>query len=368
MRIALYAGRFLPSLGGSEIVVDALAREYLKKGHEVFVLCPKPLFLASACDKALPYSVIREPFVFSKTSFLESRYHFLKKAHSAHKFDLIHAQAAFPECYLAARLKEEFGIPLVFTSHGADVCADYRLYRKREIRDKAEAALLAVDIFCALNEELARDFLAFCGKEKRIERVSNGVDLAVFDSAIKNINSEPYILFLGRLSKRKGIDCLISAYAKLENPKAKLIIAGEGREKKNLHKMIKALGLKDRVVFKGAVFGDEKIVLIKNAKFLVVPTISWEACSLVALEAFAARKPIIASNVPGLRHLAEGSGAGKLIEPGDIEGLKSAIEEYLADARKVEEMGEKAYRFVQEFDWPKVAQDYLSLYQGSVAK
>lgn len=343
MHILLLTARFLPSLGGSEIVVDALAREYQKKGHEVFVICPGKPFTRYS-DEKLPYQVLRHPFYFSKRSFLNARYRFLKKAYEKHSFDLVHSHAAFPECYLATKLKKQAGIPVVFTSHGADVSSDYRLFKSKRIKDLARKSLEKIDLFCALNTELKNDFLKLTSNKVKVIDVNNGVHLDEYSKSAERIIDQDYILYLGRLCKRKGVEVLLRAYKKSDLRK-KLVIAGEGREKARLIKLAKDLGLKDRVVFYGAVSGREKTSLLMHTDLLVVPTLSWEACSLVTLEGLAAGRRVIASDVPGIRHLLPGE---HLFKAGSVDDLIRLLNKT-----------NKPFSLKRDFSWQNVSKSYL---------
>src|SRR5437016_5088415 len=106
MRICLYTGTALPKLGGQEAVVDALARQFLKLGHEPLVMAPRPRLPLRPDDGTLPYPVISHPRFFS-TKFLVSWYRaFLRRAARRNHFDILHCHDVYPTGYLAALTRQ----------------------------------------------------------------------------------------------------------------------------------------------------------------------------------------------------------------------------------------------------------------------
>ncbi len=127
MRICFYSETALPKIGGQELVIDALARQFLALGHEPLVLAPPPKNRpVTAHDAALPYPVVRHPRFFSTRYLVEWYAMFLRRAWRQHRFDVLHCHSIYPCAYLAALTKDRLGIPTVITSHGGDVHAEGR--------------------------------------------------------------------------------------------------------------------------------------------------------------------------------------------------------------------------------------------------
>src|SRR4051794_4318938 len=107
MRICLYTGTALPKLGGQEAVVDALARQFRKLGHQPFVMAPRPRLPLRPDDASLPYPVIRHPRFYS-TKLLVGWYRgWLRRAHQRHRFDVLHCHDVYPTGYLAALTRDQ---------------------------------------------------------------------------------------------------------------------------------------------------------------------------------------------------------------------------------------------------------------------
>jgi glycosyltransferase involved in cell wall biosynthesis len=149
------------------------------------------------------------------------------------------------------------------------------------------------------------------------------------------------ILYLGRLVKKKGVDIIISAFSKLisENPtrNIKLIIAGEGPERKKLEEICNKLGLVDKTVFLGAVSEKNKKCIYKASDiFVYVPIITEipEEWPIAPLEAMSLGIPTIISTAVGsLPDISQGVVAVKW---GNVEELYEAMR-YIIENRKLKD-------------------------------
>ena len=103
MRVCMYTDTALPLLGGQEMVIDALCKQYIALGHEPTVLAPPPRHLSTA-DHEFPYPVIRHPRFISTRHFVDWYKHWLERAHRRNRFDILHCHSIYPCGYLAAPL------------------------------------------------------------------------------------------------------------------------------------------------------------------------------------------------------------------------------------------------------------------------
>ena len=127
-----------------------------------------------------------------------------------------------------------------------------------------------------------------------------------------------YVGFVGRVSAEKGIECLLDSAARL--PTIEVSIAGDGPE------MPALLGMApNNVSFVGWLQGQQISSWYQNARFIVVPSVWWEPCSLVVLEAMSYGLPVIASKLGGLPELVEHGLNGFLVEPGNVDELARRI-------------------------------------------
>ena len=121
MRICLYTETALPKIGGHEMAVDALAREFLALGHEPVVLAPHPRRPLLADDGSLPYPVVRHPRFFSTHWFVSWYRWYLQRLFARQSFDVLHCIGLYPPGYLAALSRHRLNVPVLITSQGGDV-------------------------------------------------------------------------------------------------------------------------------------------------------------------------------------------------------------------------------------------------------
>ena len=144
---------------------------------------------------------------------------------------------------------------------------------------------------------------------------------------------QPTILYVGRLEKRKGVEYLIKAVAKLTDGKKlkpRLIIAGDGPLKDKLTNLAYTQGIYD-VHFLGFVELDEKLKLLKGADIFCSPALYGESFGIVLIEAMAMQTPIIAGNNPGYKGVMRDVAAKGLVDPKNTDKFAKLLVKYLTD-------------------------------------
>ncbi len=199
-------------------------------------------------------------------------------------------------------------------------------------RSVAYPAFKYATVIHALTKKEADDLVNYFPGQ-RIEIIPNSLDLEQIDKILIDCPQEqstnPYILFLGRLHPKKGIDLLIQAFAHLRNTKMTLKIAGAVQEKDKgfgqyLLGLVQQLGLEKQVEFLGAVQGQSKWGLYRNAWAFYLPSHS-EGLAMVNLEASACRTPVITTFQSGVTDLWSTHG-GMLINPNVEEVAESLLQ------------------------------------------
>lgn len=174
----------------------------------------------------------------------------------------------------------------------------------------------------------------------------------------------PKLLCLGRLSKEKGFDLAIHAFAYLAPrfPNVRVVIAGDGPERDALVTQTSELGLSDRVDFVGWVAPNDVPALIGTATVVLVPS-RWEGFGLAALEAGLMERPVVASSVGGLNEIVKDGETGILV-PVDADNLADAIVYLLTHPERAIDMGRAAREHaVDQFGWSRHVQAYDDLYR-----
>lgn len=179
--------------------------------------------------------------------------------------------------------------------------------------------------------------------ENKIKVLHNFIDIN--NKEYKN-NLGNYALYIGRLSKEKGILNLIEAFSKLN--KGILHIAGIGDEYDNIKNYIENQKLEKRIKLLGYLNKDEIAKEIIGCKFVVVPSIWYENCPYSILETLSLGKTIIGSNIGGISELIEDKKTGLLYEPNNIEDLKEKIKLFFEDDNLVNTYSNNAKKFAQK--------------------
>ena len=153
-----------------------------------------------------------------------------------------------------------------------------------------------------------------------------------------------YLLFVGRLRIRKGVEVLLEALRSLE---VRLVIAGDGEHRTVLERRASELELGSKVRFLGRRDASQVRGLLGGARALVVPSI-YEGMPLVVLEAMEAGVPVVASRVSGIPEVVEDGRTGWLVPPEDPEALAAALAQVLANPAEAMRRGEEGRRRVCE--------------------
>lgn len=197
--------------------------------------------------------------------------------------------------------------------------------------------------------------------------IPNGVDVEHFSKTVPPLeqyaDGKQNILFLGRPEKRKGLDHLIPAYARVKarRPDTRLIVVGAGKFDR-YQRMVRSLRLKDAVFHSYAPY-EELPRYHQTAHVFCAPNTGFESQGLVLLEAMAAGLPVVASNIEGFAAVVTHGVEGLLVLPGDEEGLADALLTLLADADRRRRMAEQCRRRAEEFSWQRISQQILSYYE-----
>ncbi len=205
----------------------------------------------------------------------------------------------------------------------------------------------------------------------RIRVVYVGVDRAQYcaDEAVPR-SAAPSLLALGRVRRYKQLDLVVDAVndlARTSHPDLTLTIAGSGNYLATLKEHVERVGASDVVRFVGLVSEEEKVRLYRTAWALVM-TSPKEGWGLTCLEAEACGTPVIASDSPGLREAVRDGKTGRLVPHGDREELRRALDSFLSDAARRDDLRRGALEFADGFSWEKAADETLGLIEETIAE
>ena len=193
--------------------------------------------------------------------------------------------------------------------------------------------------------------------------VYTGIDDICFQAEAKE---NDYILYFGRLDiHTKGLDILLRAMSYLSNRNVRLIIAGRGtpQRQRTLSELADSLGVKNQIEIFGPADVEQKNQLIGGALFVCMPS-RYEGWGIVAIEAGAAGKAVIGTNIAGLRDAIRHNETGLLVPTEDPNELSRAIAQLLENPTQRQNLGKAGRRWAKRFTWERVASDQEKVYKS----
>jgi len=171
--------------------------------------------------------------------------------------------------------------------------------------------------------------------------IPNFIDASSFTPQYEN---GMYALFVGRLSREKGVVTLFRAMKGLDIP---LKIVGDGPIRQELEHYVSEQGLQ-QIVFEGYQSGEALLNLFRNASFLVLPSECYENAPMTILEAYGYGKPVIGADIGGIPEMIVDGETGFLFPPGDAETLRQKIDCLWTQPSLARDMGKRARQRVEE--------------------
>jgi glycosyltransferase involved in cell wall biosynthesis len=172
--------------------------------------------------------------------------------------------------------------------------------------------------------------------------------------------------YVGRLSPEKGVDRLLQAAALVlaRRPNTKFILAGSGPEDARLKRMAETLGLTKNVTFLSQV--DEVSEVYASLDMVVLPSLT-EGLPLMVLEALAAKRAVVATNVGAVPQVIIDGETGLLVAPGDVNALAAGIERLMEDSSLRNRLASRGHSLVaQSYSVNVMTAGYLALYHDTV--
>lgn len=364
LSVCLYTDVAPPGIGGAQTVLDCLARRLMALGHRPIVVAPPAR--SAGDDRSLGYPMHRHRRQVSKRLGTRLVLPRLLLLHRRHRFDLVHCHAAYPQAHVAATFQRLTGVPFVVRPHGSDILPDDAIRSVARLDRRMRRAIALAAAVIAQGDYL-KGVIADAGVDPgRIHVINNGVEVAAFRTAAFAAHPRPYILGLGGLVPHKGFDLLIRGYASLPPGRPDLLIAGDGPERDRLRGLADALGVGPQVVLLGPVVGEQKVGLYRSAEFFVCPS-RREPFANVILEAMAAGRPVVATDVGGNGELVRHGVTGLLCEPEAPPALAAAMQRLVEGPALRTACAAAATRAVVAYDWSAVADRYIDLYREVVA-
>ena len=368
MKIAMVSPYDFTWPGGVTIHVSQLARELERSGHEVQVLAPhSPSRECQDGDLLVPLgrsvplpsngSIAR----VSLSVWLARR---IRALLQREQYDVIHLHEPMAPI-LPLTVLEYSNTVNVGTFHA---CRNrqhlYRMSRPviKRWRSRLHGSIAVSPAAMRYVSE------AFPGE---YEIIPNGIDVDHFSQRAvpwpQYQDGKTNLIFVGRLEKRKGLRYLLEAYGKLkwDMPDLRLIVVGPGTPDKDSYHVLSSQNLQD-VEFVGRVPYEDLPRYYASADIFCSPATGGESFGIVLLEAMAAGKPIVASDIEGYRGVMQHGMQGKLFLNKNVESLASELQTLILDPDLRWKMGQQGRTTAPQYRWQVVARRVEQYYESCI--
>jgi glycosyltransferase involved in cell wall biosynthesis len=297
---------------------------------------------------------------FTLIGFLGAEFRSAVRARREMQPDVVHAHWWFPSGLVGTWLSKLSHTPLVTTLHGTDV----RIARSVSMSRPAFRHVLQNSrVTTAVSKWLAHEAQSLVSAPAPVVApMPVAVELFSPGGARKSST----LLFVGRLTKQKGVDLLLHTLAKL--PAAlTLDVVGDGVEREALERLASELGVAARVRWHGSQPQPKLVDFYRSASALVVPSAD-EGLGLVAVEAMLAETPVVAFESGGLPDVVQHERTGLLVRERSPDALASAITQLLAREDRGRALGEAGrMHSLSTFAPESVASRYIDIYRTAIA-
>lgn len=367
-----------PTYGGSGIVATELGMDLAERGHEVhFISTSLParldiklsnIFFHKVNVETYPLFEEYQPYSLALSTIIVN-------IAQSHGLDLLHVHYAIPHAYAAyfgKQMLREKGIdlPIITTLHGTDITlvGNHPAYKPA-----VEFSINHSDKVTAVSESLKKETYEFFAVHNDIEVIPNFIDNEQFASCFncgcrENMANpdEKVIIHVSNLRKVKRLNDVVKVFYEIQKEiPSRLIIVGEGPEWEKANSLINELGISEKVKALGKI-NDLYNVLCSSDLFLL-PS-EKESFGLAALEAMAARVPVISSDTGGIPEVNIDGATGYVLPIGDIEGMSKKAIELLKDPVKLARFKENAKVQALKFDKKNILPMYEELYLSVLEK
>ena len=298
-------------------------------------------------------------------------------------FDLIHVHD-WLVAFVGAACKRSYKVPLLSTIHATERGRGRGFLGSEQARaiHHVEWWLTFESCRVIACSEYMRDEIATyfeCPRDK-IDVVPNGVDTSRFDklegqdfSLFRNmyaLPSEQIVFSVGRVVVEKGLHVLVRAMPLVlaQAPAAKVVIAGKGPELESLRSLAWSLGVGEKVLLTGFISDEDRDKLFKISDCAVFPSL-YEPFGIVALEAMAAKCPVVVSEVGGLQDVVQHGATGITVYSDNPDSLAWGILHTLQYPEWAASRVENAYKAVcEEYNWERIARMTAGIYSRIISE
>ena len=362
-----------PTFGGSGVVATELGIALAERGHEVhFITYKQPVRLDLIANDIHFHEVFVEEYpLFHFQPYELALSSKMVEVVEMYNLEILHVHYAIPHAYaayMAKQMLKEKGIDIkvVTTLHGTDITL---VGSHPNYKTAVEFSINNSDVVTTVSESLKKDTLRLFNIRKDIKVIHNFIDFEQYPEigsedckrhTIANEN-ERIITHISNLRPVKRAADVIDIFYKIQKEiPSKLLLVGEGPDREHIELQVKNLGILDKVLFMGN--SNEVSKLLCYSDLFLLPS-ETESFGLAALEAMAARTPVISTNSGGLPEVNINGVTGFLSNVGDTDDMAKNGIYILKDLERLQQFKQNALNQAKQFSLENVLPAYKEVYR-----
>lgn len=381
MHIANFTNTYLPVISGVVRSIRSFRDELTHQGHNVFIFAQEHADYVDQDPFIFRYPSLNLPTGIDIPAAIPISL-YVDRVLPAVKLDVIHTHHPFLLGQTAATKAQELNLPLIFTFH-----TQYREYTHyipfpmetiqnflknavdRWLQDYMRRCQHIIIPSESMRETLVNDY----GLKNNFTVIPTGVNLEAYRSANgekirkkQHWEKDIVMISVGRLASEKNWPTLLNATALVlkDFPRFRLVLIGDGPDKKGLEDLAKELGIQKRITFTGSIRFSEIPAYMKAANLFGFASIT-ETQGLATLEAMAAGLPVVAVDASGTRDILKHGQQGYLVE-NNAEALAAGIKKLLSNPDRMQKFAAAAYKKAQSFNIEKLTERLLAVYEQAI--
>lgn len=376
--VAMIASIFYPSIGGAQTHTLRLSQKLRARGVDALVVTRHHQGLAryEEIDGVPTYRVGRGDAgkAVAALSYIQGALQVLHAQRQ--RYHILHCHQMVSPTTIGLLARPLLRKPLVINPHARGPIGDVaKLTTQRPLTGRVRLAAMRRwgSAFVSISDDIGDELRGVGVAPEKLWNIPNGVDLDHFAPSDPHervalresfgLPKGPLAIFTGRLARVKGLDVLLTAWARVlrELPEARLLLVGEGEERAALERQAGELGLSDAVIFYG---GSADVAPLLRAADSFVLCSRTEGLPISLLEAMAACLPVVATRVGGMAQVLEDGITGRLVPVEGVAELARGLCEALSD-QAARDWGRRAREQVAaQYSLDAVAERYISMYEA----
>lgn len=376
MKVLMINYEFPPLGGGGGVIASQIAAEFAHR-HEVDVLTTgqRGLPKLEVIDGVKVYRVsvlgrgdkatatLTSLLTFPLSSVLKGIRLCREK-----KYDVISTHFAVPTGPTGVVLSKLFGLPNVLSTYGGDIYDPSKglsPHRHFVLRKVVEYVLNHSTYVLAESKDVKCRALSHYKVKKEITIIPSGLKVPLFENTTRTelgLSEDDFLIIaIGRLVKRKGLEYLLQAVAKIQIPTIKVLLISDGPEREHLESLAAALGIGQQIVFLGTVSEERKFQYLSASDLFVLPSLH-EGFGIVFLEAMYCGLPIVTTDTGGQTDFVKDGHNGFLVPVGDAEAIAEKIVTLFQSQDLRRQMSSNNRKDVKRFSISVTAERYEEMF------